>query len=647
MPTLPDPQALQDAVYDSFEHHCKPYREKRTATLAEIAGAHFGTGDSKQRITNLLAQYIEIMEPTLSGHTPGCEVAPRRRPDLRFEADLLKLQLEMLAERHGDAELISDAVLDALTGPFAIVHSGMRGNVDQAVVDEREKSLGESFEEVIDLDDFFWDPRATKDGNQRYEGHFFEVDREVAIACGAFGRDPGDYEPGEFEALYGSEQAQTGDQSDDQEEGAEPAPATKPSVKIATRAEAVEILKGLGKASEEAGTEDANSTQQLGNPAKSGDAQDGVGDQIKLIQVALYIGGACWRAILPAAKGKAGKYLVCEPWMGPTMDVNGPYDKLRLRKLPKHIPGIPMVALITDLHDAANVVSNKIVEQTKNLKVNWVVRPGEETLAEAVEQAADRQFVVGDPTAITALQSNVLIKDLFTGQEFIAGEWASHSGNAPLLAGMESDATDGTATAATYLQENSQLKTNKKRGLVAALAQKLLRRRAWGIISDPIKSTVLPWRDPAGETQEVVYSAETRRGSYQDFTYTIRPMSVPTNDPIIRTQRDVQMLAAAQPLLETIMALGGDVHAFLRQLGRRISWDDMDEWLPDQAQLMYDQALAVSGPQNPRQPQGQPQAGPGQPASPQTPQPPGQPTPGRSGPRGKGPPARAAAGAAR
>lgn len=631
MPTLPDPQLLQDACYDSWENHAKPYREQRAKVLTEIAGAHFGVGDNKQRPTNLAAQYIEIMEPTLSGSTPGCEVAPRHRPDLQFEADLIKLQLEMLAERRDDAEFISDAVIDALTGPFAIAHCGLRACVDENVVDEREKALGESFEELIDFDDFFWDKNATKDGNLRYEGHFFETSLEVALASEAFGRDPGDFEPGEYEALYGLET--------DEETG-----AAKPSVPIATRAEAQQILKDLGNAEEEQGGTEAGDVQGLGQTSKSRGKQDGIGDQIKLMQVAVYTGGKCFRCILPAAKGKAGKYLVAEPWMGPTFDANGPYEKLRLRKLPKHIAGIPPVAMIMDLHDAAIVVSNKIVEQTKNLKVNWVVRPGEEDLAEAVAQAADRQHIIGDPAAITALQSSVLIKDLFTGQDFIASEWANHSGNAPLLAGQESDATDGTATAATYLQENSQLKTNKRRARVAAFAQRLLRRRAHVIITDPLKSTVLPWRDPAGETQEVVYSAETRKGGYQDFTYKIRPMSVPTNDPIIRAQRDIAVLTAAAPLLETVMALGGDVHAFLRQLGRRLSWDDMEEWLPDQARLMYDQQMALNGPQNPRQ-QGQPQQGGlGQTGKPQ---PPGQPRPGQGGARGKAPPARAAAGAAR
>lgn len=631
MPTIPDPAKLQEAAHDSYEHHCKPYREKRTAALAEAAGAHYGKGDTKQRPTNLIAQFIEIMEPALSGSTPACEVTPKHRPDLEFEAELIKMQLDFLAERNNDAEFVSDAVVDAIVGPFAVAHCGLRAATDQAVVDDREKALGEPFEELIDLDDFFWDRNATKDGNLLYEGHFFTLDREVAIACEAFGRDPGDFEPGEYEALYGLETDEGGNST--------------PAVPIATRAEAAEILKNLGKADQEQAGKDASPVTALGNTAAN--PQDGLGDQIKLMQVALYIGGQCWRAVLPAAKGHATKYLVCEPWQGPSADTNGPYEKLRLRKMPKHIAGLPLVAAITDLHDAAIIVSNKIVEQTKNLKVNWVVRAGEEDLAAAVEGAADRQYVIGDPTAIKELQSSVLIKDLFTGQEFIAQEWANHSGNAPLVGGQTSEGTDGTATAATYLQENSTSKINKKRALVAQFVQRIIKRRAWYIITDPLKSTVLPYRMPGGETQEVTYSAENRRGAYQDFVYRIRPQSMPTTDPVIRGQRDIAMLSALPPVLQLVTALGGDVHAFMRQIGRRFAWDDMDQWLPDAAELQFAQALAIAGPQDPRQPAGGPAAPPQFGAPQGTPTPQGKPTPGRPG-AAKTPASRAApAGAAR
>lgn len=553
-----------------------PHREQAKDTAREYAGSHFGKGDGVRRPVNLIAQAVNILLANLISDEPKHRV---RSPlaELRGEATLLELALDLLWENDEVLSEVRQAVADAILGPLGIIRLGMRAGAQYVTVEHGHNSnVSEPYCRRISLDDYSCDPSARTRRELRWEAVRYRIPRAEAIESGIFGRDPQDYAPDEV---------QFEDQS--------------------TRQEAREILEDIPGLEASAG--------QRSDAADIGKAGSGLDrfalvDTIELWDVFFYTGQDTYTITIPAQHSKenvahAEKWLLVEKWQGPE---EGPLRVIGFCDMPDQVLFKPVVADWRDLHDLAKVISAKLGREAANAKVLWGVKADGEDDAMTVKNKADSGIVrlTGDK-APEKIEVVGVVKELMPLLEWIEREWANQSGNLPLTGGQGSDATDQTATAAQYLQANASQRISDMRRRVEDLLRAIDRHFGWYLTTDPLIKLPVPYRIPGGETITIEYDAGTRRGDFQHYVFDIERYSAVGQDPNVRLKRVSDFLAL---VLEFIPAIQAGIVSIdgLTNLGRQeFGIENLDELLPMQAMRLQAEAHAQAQGLQPGQPQGE------------------------------------------
>jgi hypothetical protein len=245
-----------------------------------------------------------------------------------------------------------------------------------------------------------------------------------------------------------------------------------------------------------------------------------------------------------------------EPWTGPD---SGPYRMLGFSDVPGNLLPLPPVALWIDLHELGNSLFRKLGRQAEAKKTVAAFGGGNDESINSLKRAADGEGIRYDgqkPDAITVggidaptLAFYLQVRDLFS---YFGGNLDSLGGLSPMADTVGQD---------KMLTEAASARVKSMGESVVDFAKGIFADLAW-----------YEWQDPVGERKvakpiagtdmsiPVKWSAETRKGDFDDYNFELDVYSMQDDTPSTKMQKIGTALERfVFPILPNIEAQGGQV----------------------------------------------------------------------------------------
>jgi hypothetical protein len=215
-------------------------------------------------------------------------------------------------------------------------------------------------------------------------------------------------------------------------------------------------------------------------------------------------------------------------WNGPE---RGPYDLIGFDWIEGEVlPSAPAVALLP-LHNFVNVLMRKLERQAERQKSILVGQRGAEEDLETARTAKDGgTYLFHDPSSFQEVKlhgaepgnHNILI---YGDQQFDI-----HAGSLPVLAGTQP--MSETVGQDQLLHESANTLINEMRREVRAAYRSMIRRRAWYVWTEPLRSFTAERKVPGLDIRlSVQIDPEVREGDFLDYNFDINPHSLQEMTP--------------------------------------------------------------------------------------------------------------------
>ena len=582
--SLSDPEKMAKALDAGFRR-LKWARDSYSKNCKERAGRHYGSKkDNKPRPVNLISQYVDTLTPNLLNQRPRHTVKTRVA-ELRGEAELLAMALDMLWDDMNLVERMQDLIQDALLAPFAIAKIGLRAGQDIIKEGEAGANIGQPYVRRVSPDDFNADPAARSVEEACWFAHRYRISREYA-------QDSGIYDPDKIMSLA---TIQTSKQTDGNRS------ADLLSVGADNRFEGLDIIELWDVAYRQ--------------------------EDKWLIGTTSAAEGQFRREWLNADGGLI-------EYDG---DANGPYEILTFHRIPDNLPGLSPSATWMDLHESIDKLYWKMIRQAlraKNVQVSSRLAHDD---AITINNAADGDHLeVDNIDQHKEMNLGGVNKDAYPFIDSLMSMWNNAAGNMQLLSGggLQTD----KATGQSILQANAQTRLGFMKEKTARFGTRIAKRLGMYLLTDPTISLPLPYRTAGGQVMTLQYDAAERQGG---------PMGAMAMDKMLQAQLaaepgtevdttsieeearahfsieiDQSTMVGQDPELalkrkiEAIGVMGSvgvqfDPIGLSRQIGRDLGWTDMDEVVLDPAHAAAMQQAILGAPAMPGMAPGGPTMPPG------------------------------------
>ena len=484
------------------------FRRERKEAVDQIAGMHYAEGGVSQPVmVNLLGMFMQIMSRSLVAKNPTVMLSTfdvAQKKSVSVMEGHVKDELEEMDFAGKMREVVSDGLVS-----IGILKVGIASPIN-AAESAWELEAGETYAEVIDLDDWVCDMYAKSFDQCSFMGHRYRV--PVALANKMFQpKDP----------LTGEPISDTNADGDDR----------------------IGVI-GRGNSSKEEFEEQVD-LWEIYLPRH------------KLIVTLRDDAG------MPSGKNP----LKVQKWIGPP---EGPYHILAYGDVPGNLmPKAPAMDLI-DLHLAVNRSYRKLTRQTDRQKSVLPLRGAlMDTDGQRVQQAADGEIVQADnadaakevtfggPNQAVFLMAQHL-KELF---DFVGG-------NLSLLGGRA--AQSRTATQDKMLNENASAGVVDLQETTVAFIRRVVKALCWYDWFHPQKVMETQWAPKSLPEQPMTRRSgpEDRKGPMPKVK--VDPYSVAASTPQMRLQfinGVVQQVTPMLPLLKE-QGINFNVSAYLDRVGR-------------------------------------------------------------------------------
>jgi hypothetical protein len=560
------PNAIGEAL-QTGDRAMEPHREARRQVFAELVGSHYpGNKSGSTNPVNLIAHAVTTLIPHLATRSPSYEVRGKA-PGLAAEAIALSMALEDLAEQLDLVRISQMVLLDALTGPCGLVRIGLRAGAELVTVNDRQLDPGMPYLCRVDLDDYVIDPAARSWEEARWEAYRYRVPKALA-------REQGLFDPDLIDRI---QPLSEGDRQQDQ-------------------------------------------LDDLGHQAAGYADRYALIETIELWDVILYDDAQTQIVTMPCeAPESFGQFLAARPWEGPQ---RGPLERLEFLPLSQQALGLSYTALMRDMHDAIKGAANKLVDQTQRAKqLLGYARVADKTAIRVADSPDGDSIAMDSPSDAQVFEfggPQQSIRDMFP----ILWSWGNIAASLP---DMLSGGASGSETATEYQGRMAQASARIQhlQSICDRFQGRIASHLGWYLTTDPFIETGGTHRLPGGETIQLKYSAETRRGTWPDFAFSIRPRSMQVMDPAVKARRineALGLLMQGFQVASSAAMMGAPIGFDLMQMARVFSeWYD----LPELADIVQDPAQQIAVQQfiNARRGQMQPPqpVSPGQPGQPASP----------------------------
>lgn len=198
------------------------------------------------------------------------------------------------------------------------------------------------------------------------------------------------------------------------------------------------------------------------------------------------------------------------------------------------LPASPAQALLP-LHEFVNVLVRKLERQAANQKTLALYQRGESDDADAIKKAADGEMVgVSHPD--TVQERKFRGPDPGNHNMAIWGDqmFDVHAGNLGALGGTE--AQTETFRGDAMLRESANALVEQMRKAVRTMMKRVIRKHAWFIWTDPIRSYETVKDLGAGIRIRTIMDPDVREGDFIDYNFDIDTYSTRDRTPMERAQ---------------------------------------------------------------------------------------------------------------
>lgn len=510
------PAALHRRLMDDT-NTLRPWVDLAKAFEDEYKGGQSGYDVKGQRIYNLVQEMLDSVEPDLSPE----EVRPAasaNRGSLSMQAEVLARLLDQPCREADITGLAAAVAHELLFAPCAVVRVGRHEGLRTAELDGEEMSVQEPFAHLVPLEGLALDMTARHWKHRTYCAERI-VCRKSRLP-GLLGVDPPEY------AALGI-------------------PAGTP---VMSRAEAAEWLASRTPRPDDGLSGSAQSPEAT-RPLDEDD------ETVQLWYAAVYDGNRVYVVIIPDTQGAPPKFLSCRLWSG---HPRGPFEFARVKIVRDSLLGVPLLASIFDLHQAAVKLGNKLVRQLLNLKNLAVADKSNKDDAMTVKQAQDQELVLLNNTkGATVLSMGGTRPELYEGLSNIERQFGNQSGNVRQNGGTEQ--AGDTATVATYLQAGGAKRVRRAASAVRGVIGNVVGQFAYRMFFAGPEDAVgvpgfhtLEWPVPGDKPIRLTIESPELAADVLDFSFTIDAWGAQTLDPSMRRAAVTQFLELVARLMPLV-----------------------------------------------------------------------------------------------
>ena len=514
MSLLPEKQfsRLREAV-DWSSKQLEFQRRKRLEAVKEFTGFHYAEGgNAKRNPVNMLALATQIYVRQLAARSPRVLITTKRS-DLRPTATNMELAINQIPDEIGLDSTFRRFVLEAMFA-VGVVKVGLH-----AVGSALGHAYGESFVDVITLDDYFCDMTAKRFDLIDFEGNDYWLNYDEVMDSDWINKSArADLKPDEY---------------------------TNNGANGENRAEGIVT---------------SNSAQQYKQ-------------KLWLRDVWLPSDG-----LVVTYGVKSQRILNVVEWEGPAM---GPYHKLGFSDVPGNLLPLPPVSLWRDLHELANALFRKLGNQADGQKSVLGFQGGDPEGPEDFKKASDGdgiRFSGPEPKELktSGVDAKTLAffmqcRDLYS---YFAGNLDSLGGLAPMTQTVGQDRLLSEAAGA-QLRDMAVKTVDSIREVFRALAY-----YEW---HDPIKRRMLQKPIPNTDMKVMVeWNREAKKGDFSLYDLNIDVYSMQDDSPGIKLQKlGAVMQQYILPLAPLIQQAGGtiDAQAIVRDVARLTAMPEIGEYV--------------------------------------------------------------------
>jgi hypothetical protein len=481
MPEGITPAKIQNVVKRGFER-IQNYRKARAMFLKEYVGQYYRDkqGMSGDEPINLIYQTVKTYVPNMVMQNPITDVSTDHLVYKGY-ADMLGLAVDKTVTDLKLKETMRAWVVSAIFA-FGVMKVSLASSENMIVDGDVNIDPGQVYAEIVDLDDFVFDPTCTDIRKSSFLGSRVRVPRQQLL-------DDSSYDKELVMKL--------------------------PTSKFGTDGRASEMTQKSTAVSETYTLQDYVDVVELWIPEAN--ALVTISDPQQII---------------------LDGYLRSVDYHGPA---EGPYVFLNFSP---PVPGNPLpvapVSLWYDLHMIANRTFKRMMDQADRQKDILAYSPAFADEAQDIIDAEDGDSVaVSDPQAAQVMsfggannRNEQMVQQMQMWFNYMAG-------NPDQMAGNMSKATKGskeTATRTQAMQSNMSVSLDDAQGLVHDAAAEVSKRIAWYLHTDPLIDLPLTKRTTGGEYQQITLTPEQRQGDFLDYTFKIRAKSMVPTDPITRAR---------------------------------------------------------------------------------------------------------------
>ena len=300
------------------------------------------------------------------------------------------------------------------------------------------------------------------------------------------------------------------------------------------------------------------------------------------------------------------KYLRVEDYYGPA---EGPYTFLTFTPPVQGNPlPIAPIAQIYDLNDVANRTFKRMMNQADREKDVLFYQPASADEAQDGIEAND-----GDAIAVTDVDGMKVVSwggASQKNQEMVGQfhSWLNYmAGDPDTIAGQDSGGgSRETATKASIKQSNAALSIQDARGIISDQTAEVNKKLAWYVHYDPLINLPLIKRSTGGEYQQIVLTPEQRQGDFWNFSFKLRAKSLAPVDPQQRARLMTEFATSILPavtqaaMVSMQMGVPFNIQRCLTQLAEAQGLtQDVQSWFDDPEFNQKMQIMMQMGPQNP------------------------------------------------
>jgi len=544
-------QRVSEMAKEGFERF-GDYRQARAMFIKDYVGQYYANpkGLSGEYPINLVYLAIRSLVPNLVMREGMNKVITDVLAHREY-AELLGLALNRLQKQLKMKRKLRAGIVD-MCFAFAVFKTSLAasGNLlpgdDDINIDP-----GQVYTELIDLDDFVFDPLSKSFDTASFLGHRVAVSRYKLL--------------------------------EEQEGWNKDLVLKLPAISDSTR--------------------DDERVDQLSQKDNDASATRDMQEEVEIVE--LWIPEAQQICYIPNPYDVAfDKFLKIQDYYGPD---EGPYT---FGSLTPPVPSNPLpvapVGVWRDINHMANRIYRKFMDQADRQKDILLYKPTYADQAQAILDTPDGNSVAcDDPSAIQTVsfggqnpENEKMLNSLHTWFNYMAG-------NPDQMAGVRSSASTGKATEVQVLQSNASVGIEDMRDIINDVAGDISAKQAWYLHTDPLIELPLTKRVAGKGEIQVWLTPEQRQGDWLEYNFEIVKRSMTVLDPAMRTKRIMEFATNVVPaafnagMLAMQQGFPFNVPRYLMQVAEEMGIESfMDEIFEDPTFRQRMQVFAASGPQD-------------------------------------------------